>query len=135
MQTIALLHYGCTAFMAGIVWYAQIAHYPLFAAVPATSFPDYQRRNIARTACLVVPAMAVEAATALWLLWNLRTTAAAAAATLLLGVWGLTAAHWTQHRALAQSFSEERHRRLLTLHWVRVAAWTARSILAATMAA
>ena len=52
--------------MAGIIWFVQVVHYPLFAAVPGAD-GGYARENQARTARVVLPPMLVEAAAAAWL--------------------------------------------------------------------
>lgn len=127
---------AATAFMTGIAWFVQLVHYPLFADVGQASFPLYQRKNIRKTAGLVAPIMAVEAAACVSLLRFQRTPAAAIGAALLLMIWALSAGvQLPQHMSLAPAFDKTLHERLIRLHWLRALAWTARLGLAVWMAA
>jgi len=72
MSTAAALllsvHLLATAAMVGLIWFVQIVHYPLFAAVGADEFVAYEVAHQRLTSYVVGPLMAVEGLTALALL-------------------------------------------------------------------
>lgn len=68
MQVLAALHAGSTCFLAGLVWFVQLVHYPLLASLPVNGYGDYHRGHSRLTTRLVVPVMAVEGASAVLLL-------------------------------------------------------------------
>ncbi len=134
VPSVLALHLAVTCALVGLIWFVQLVHYPLFAAVGEAGYPDYQRRHVRWTTVVVAPLMLVEAATAAWL-------AAAPPAdhlagplrlgfVLLLGVWLSTAfLQVPQHRRLAAGFDAAAHRRLVRSNWLRTALWTARAAL------
>jgi len=132
-HTVLLVHAAATFAMVGLIWFVQIAHYPLFGRVGSSAFPAYHRGHMQRTTWVVTPLMLVELATALWLAltqpdarllwpwWNLCLLAAIWASTFLLQV--------PQHRRLAKGFDEQVHRHLVSSNWVRTVAWSGRGAL------
>jgi hypothetical protein len=135
---ILLVHAAATLFMTGLIWFVQLVHYPLFARVEARVFPGYEIEHMRRTARIVTPAMLVEAAAAIALLFDPRAPAAAAwaGAVLLATVWLSTAfLQAPRHVALRRAFEAPVHARLVATNWIRTAAWSARSVLALAMVA
>lgn len=126
--------------MAGLVWFVQVVHYPLFGAVPAAGFPGYEAAHTRRTTWVVGPLMLAELGTALALLAT--PIAASHRALVILGlallvlIWGAT---WglqvPRHRELAKGFAARAHRRLVTSNWIRTAGWSVRGIVALTLLA
>jgi hypothetical protein len=121
--------------MVGIIWFVQIVHYPLFAAVPSQAFQAYQEKHVRRTGWVVAPPMLVEVGSALaltlypsesldaWLVWG--------GVALLLVVWGATAVFSVPlHNQLLNGFDARAHRRLLRTNWLRTLAWTLRGLFA-----
>jgi hypothetical protein len=53
--------------MAGIIWFVQAVHYPLFAAVDTADGAAYAQENQRRTVWVVLPPMLVEAAASVWI--------------------------------------------------------------------
>ena len=138
MYAVLLLHGLTTLLMAGIIWFVQIVHYPLFAMVDAPSFPAYERRHQHLTTCVVGPLMIVEMATGVLLLWTrpagVPWTLAAAGVVLLAIIWIST---WQvqvpQHRALARAFTAEVQRNLVRHNWWRTIAWSLRTAVVLAM--
>ena len=56
-----------SAAMCGLIWFVQLVHYPLFAAVTGDAAVRYSREHQRRTPWVVVPLMVVEFVTAAWL--------------------------------------------------------------------
>jgi hypothetical protein len=121
--------------MVGVIWFVQVVHYPLFAAVGRDGFADYELAHQRRTAFVVGPLMGWKAS--LRLRWSsLAPTVCGSpgphraapprqshASTVLLQV--------PAHRALADGFAEAtRH---LRTNWIRTAGWTLRGLVAVVM--
>jgi len=140
MLTTALLlaHAGATLFMAGVIWYVQVVHYPLMDRVDRADFPEFEAAHRRRTSLVVVPAMLIELAAVLallalrpvglpsWLLW--------AAAGLLGVIWASTFAIQVPcHDALLRGYDPGTHSRLVRSNWIRTAGWTLRAVAALWM--
>lgn len=125
--------------MVGIVWFAQVVHYPMLRHAAGPAFPRVAEEHARRTGRLVAPLMAVEALTALGLLFvrpeGVPLWTAALAAALLGAVWAMTAfVQVPHHAALRRGFESAAHRALLTGNAVRTAVWSARGAVVAGMA-
>ena len=59
------VHLVATAAMAGLIWFVQVVHYPLFAGVGRDGFAAYEARHTRRTSWVVGPFMAVEGVAAI----------------------------------------------------------------------
>lgn len=134
-SVLATVHAVSTLFMTGVIWFVQVVHYPLMAAVGRTDFRAYEALHQRRTGWVVGPAMLVELAAAIGLVVAASGAAAAQASrlglALLVVIWVATAAGaMPAHRRLAAGFSAAGLRRLLRVNWVRTAAWSARVPLA-----
>lgn len=141
-QVLLLAHAGSTLAMAGVIWFVQVVHYPLFAAVPAGGFIAYESAHRRLTTRVVAPLMLVELATTAAL--PFRPAAAAAVATaagqkwalwvglaLLVAIWLSTSlVQVPLHERLSAGFDADVHRRLVRSNWLRTIAWTARAGLA-----
>ena len=131
-------HLGATFYMVGVIWFVQLVHYPLFAAVPDDRFVDYQEKNVRRTTIVVFPGMFVEIICALLLALDPATEQHFAlnliAFGLLLGIWASTALlQVPAHTILGNGFNAEAHNKLLRSNWIRTILWSARGILAIAM--
>ena len=121
--------------MAGLVWFVQIVHYPLFAAVPGPAFARYEALHTLRTTRVVAPLMVLELASALV---SVATPAARAHPLLAWGALLLLAAIWLstfrvqvpRHRELAVGFDARAHHRLLASNWIRTFGWSGRAAIA-----
>jgi hypothetical protein len=143
MMPSALLvaHAAATWFMAGLIWFVQVVHYPLMARVGEVGYAAYQAGHTARTGLVVGPPMLLEAATAtvlvllpagsgppMWSRWL--------GLGLLAVVWVSTAVFSVpRHGQLAGGFDAGAHAALVSTNWIRTLAWTARAGLAAWMIA
>lgn len=135
MHAAALIHAAATLAMAGVAWFVQVVHYPLFALVGG-DFPAYEERHANRTTIVVAPLMSVEAATALLLLAWQPGAVTAAGVCLVVLIWASTAALQVPcHRLLGRGFDRAVHRRLVGTSWLRTVAWTARGGLALALVA
>lgn len=129
------LHAGSTLLMTGLIWMAQVVHYPLFAKVGAASFCEYETAHTRQIAWLVGPLMVLEGATAVGLVWLLQPPSARLIAILGLGlllvIWISTVLlQMPCHARLSRGFDAETLRRLVGTNWIRTIAWSARGLLA-----
>lgn len=130
-------HLLATTAMAGLIWFVQVVHYPLFAAVGRDGFVAYELDHTRRTSWVVGPFMAVEGFTALVLvaapvgdtralaLVGLLLLAAVHASTVLLQV--------PAHRRLSARADAEVMAHLVRTNWIRTIGWSARSVVAVAM--
>jgi uncharacterized membrane protein len=134
---IALLHLLPTAFMTGVIWMCQVAHYPLLARVGKQALPAYQAANTRLTTWVVLPPMVVELVFAIWLVWDAppaQQSLAWTGALLLFACWGSTfSLQVPLHHRLNKRFDEAAWRSLVRTNWIRTFAWTGRSVTACCM--
>ena len=134
MRAIFLTHLSSTLFMTGVIWFAQVVHYPLLGRVGREAFAGYERENTRRTGWVVIPVMAVELVTALLLIWRqpegLLPSYAWLNAALLAVIWVSTfTLQGPYHQLLAKKFDPAVWRSLGRTNWIRTTAWTSRGIL------
>lgn len=134
MKFVFLAHLFSTLFMTGVIWFAQVVHYPLLGRVGKEAFVEYEKENTRRTGWVVIPVMAMELITALILLWRrpegLPPFYAWFNAALLVGIWVSTfTLQGPYHNLLVKKFKPAVWRSLVRTNWIRTAAWSARGIL------
>lgn len=141
---IALIHLLATTAMAGLIWFVQVVHYPLFANVPASASTAYAERHQRLTARVVGAPMAVEGVCALWLFFappaGVGRLLPFIAGLILAVVLGSTVMlQVPRHGRLARTTSADEIDKvvtsLVTTNWVRTIGWSTRSVLAAVMVA
>jgi hypothetical protein len=139
-SAVVMCHLVATSAMVGLIWFVQVVHYPLFAAVGSRGFAQYEQRHQRRTSLVVGPLMAAEGVTAGWLaiappdglsrtlpVLGLAMLGVIHASTVLLQV--------PQHAALAGGYDSARVHRLIRTNWVRTVGWSFRGIIAVLMLA
>lgn len=132
---IAVAHAFATVAMAGLIWFVQIVHYPLFLAIGDAEFTRYEALHCRRTGYVVAPLMLMEVASAAWLFCRPPTAATEWAVTiglaLLAVIWLSTVILQVPcHRRLERGFDRAVLGRLVGTNWIRTVAWSARAVLA-----
>ncbi len=133
------LHLAATAAMFGLIWFVQVVHYPLFAAVGRDEFVSYETAHRRKTAFVVGPLMAAEGMTA-GLLVIARPAgvglALPVAGVVLLGVIHLSTVSLQvpRHAELNEGYDDATLRRLVRSNWVRTLGWSGRCAIAVAMA-
>lgn len=135
---LLLVHAATACFMTGLIWFVQVVHYPLLAAVDAAGFNAYHREHMRRTTFVVGPIMLIEATTAVWIAGaDLAAPYLSGLGLLLLAVvWAATM--WLsvpRHNQLAAGFDPTAHAALVATNWIRTVGWSARSVVSILMAA
>lgn len=138
MPTVELVHLLATTFMAGLIAFVQVVHYPLFARVDSRDFVAYEREHTVRTGWVVVPVMLVELAAAVWIVFGATGTEEMTVAWVALGIlvliWLSTfALQAPAHRRLLAGFDDGVQRRLVRTNWIRTVGWMARVPLAVVL--
>ena len=134
---------AATWYMTGLFWFVQTVHYPLFDRVGAAAFRDYHRAHVARTTPVVAPAMLIELATSVILLFSRRAGSTAidfrlaCAGVFFAGAAFLITAFVSvpAHDRLALGFDQETLRRLVQTNWLRAFAWSAHAVVTLVMTA
>ena len=135
---LVLAHLVATMAMVGLIWFVQVVHYPLFAAVGEDRFVAYENEHTRRTGFVVGAPMTLEGGLAVWFAvlppdgldrwWGIVGLA-------LLGVVHASTVFLQvpQHTALSERHDPARIRRLVRTNWIRTVGWTARGALAVAM--
>lgn len=134
VRSIFLMHLASTLFMAGLIWFVQVVHYPLYSQVGTAEFAKYEQRHNTVTTWVVAPPMLIELATAVLLLWFRPPSLTALP--LIIGL-SLVGVNWLStmflqvpcHAILIQAFDPAVHQKLVSTNWIRTAAWSLRGIL------
>jgi hypothetical protein len=118
--------------MAGIIWYVQVVHYPLFAEVGEDVWFRYHADHERRTGWVVAPLMIVELASAAWIVIHGGHGGLALAGLLLAAAtWVITFGLAVPlHRRLDQVREPATMQRLVRINWLRTVAWTAHGVIA-----
>ena len=125
-------HAAATWAMTGVIWFVQVVHYPLMAAVGASGFLSYHAQHSRLTTTVVGPLMLAEAAAAIWIAIERPTLVTAIGVVLLVVVWVATfLVAVPRHALLATGFDAAVIDSLTATNWIRTLAWSARAVLAA----
>ena len=131
MGYVLFIYVASTWAMFGIIWFAQIVHYPLFSKVGTDSFTEYQNSNLRRTVFIVIPLQMIELFTAMLLVWRVPLGILPIQAWTNLILIGIT---WIstltlqvpRHKKLALGFEPKTQDILVSSNWIRTVAWSIR---------
>lgn len=129
MEIVFIIHVITSLFMAGLCWFVQIVHYPLFHQIKLNEFHVYERKNFI-TGFITIPVMMIELATGLYLVYhNLDLIHFLNIG--LLGIIGLSTAIFQVpiHLKLSQKATVGLINRLIMTNWIRTISWSIRVIL------
>jgi hypothetical protein len=137
---LVLAHAASTWFMVGVIWFVQIVHYPLFAAVPEIGFRDYEGFHTRRTGALLALPWAVEGLSALALLvlpppGVHRALVVGGAALMAVVIASTVLLQVPRHAVLSSGWEPGAHRTLVATNWIRTAAWSGRGLVAVAICA
>ena len=139
-MTLLSIHAAATLAMAGLIWFVQIVHYPLFDLASERRFQRFAAEHQRRTSFVVLPLMLVELGSALAILAapppGLGRGLPGLGVCLLALIWLSTfLLQVPLHRRLGAGWQAPAVRRLVATNWLRTVAWTARGWLALAMLA
>ena len=135
---IAYCHLISTIFMAGLIWFVQIVHYPLFHRVSADTSVAYADEHQTRTAWVVGLPMLIEGITTVWLFFD----PVGSKVLPLVGGLVLAKVHLStiffqvpRHGELTRGYNRETVSKLVTSNWVRTIGWSVRAGIAVAIVA
>ncbi len=137
---LLLLNATAVLVLSGIIWFVQLVHYPLFAAVGKDGWDAYHRDHSRRTTWVVIAPMTFDLVTSIALVFERPATIEAglaeAGVAAAIVTWAATGALAVPaHRALGAGWDASLVRRLVRVNWLRTAAWTAHAALVLAMLA
>jgi hypothetical protein len=123
-------HLAVTWYLTGVIWLVQLVHYPMMGRTGA-AFNDCQKFHLGRMGIVVGPAMLIEAATAVALLWRYPDSSTLrVAAALLVVIWASTfGLQVPRHNRLSRGFDRRAHTELVRTNWIRTVSWTVRAFV------
>ena len=136
MSLLFKAHLFLTLYMAGLIWFVQVVHYPLMGKVGLSDFVAYENAHTRRTSWVTALPMLAELGTGALLLYFTPSSALFQAN--LLGILLLWASTFfiqvPLHGQLTKAFTARAHRRLVNTNWIRTVLWTVRGILLLSVA-
>lgn len=140
MELLLLLNAAAVLALTGIIWFVQIAHYPLFAEVGDDRWDAYHREHSRRTTWVVIAPMTLDLLTSVALVLErppqVAAWLAAAGALAAIATWAVTGALAVPaHRALGAGWNGAIGSRLVRVNWLRTVAWTAHAAIVVAMLA
>lgn len=129
---LLVAHTLVTAMVTGIIWFVQIAHYPLFPLAGGHNYPLYQRTHERGITRVVVPLMVLELVTAIILVFRFPSGVSRSlfylTLVLLVILWLSTfLLQVPQHRRLEAGFNVDAWQILCRTNWVRTITWSLRT--------
>lgn len=136
-KIILLANVAASLYLTGLIWVVQIVQYPFFSFVDPKKFAAYHAAYTFWITPVVAPAMLVELATAVLLIFYRPENISPKLVWLALA---LTAITWAStfflqvplHEKLARGgggFDQAAHSALVNTNWIRTVAWSLRAAL------
>ena len=131
---IFLVHVSSTLIMFGIIWFVQLAHYPLLGYIGRKEFVGYEKAYVQKIMPYAILVLSAELITGILLVWikplNISFVQVLSGLILLAVIWLST---WViqvpLHKKLGFGFDKKSHDLLVKSNWVRTGAWTLRAFL------
>lgn len=132
-QLLLIINIFATFYLTGLIWLVQVVNYPLFAQV-LSGFESYHQHHVKKISLVVALPMLAEAFSGVLLLWfpypGISQNILWAGVVLIFVVWIVTAVYSVPcHNTISGGFEELTHKRLVATNWIRVLAWSLRSVL------
>ena len=119
-----------TSVMVGVIWVIQLLHYPSFHFINEKKYVEFQYFHMRRISFIVIPAMLIELASALLLVYFFRSSLTIILLVPLLGIWGITFIFFTNmHQKLTTGYDRTTVDTLVKINWSRTALWSLRLII------
>jgi len=131
-----ILSFQClfTFALTGLIWCVQLVNYPLFPLVDRDKFCDFEKKYQRRISFLLFPLTVLECFFAILMLTvakdGMHRILTCICFALLLFIWFSTfCLQIPEHVELSHGFNLKNIKRLILTNWIRVIAWTLRSLL------
>ena len=124
------LHLLFSLYMFGLIWFVQIVHYPLFAAVMPQNFTAYEQKHTHFTGFVTAPMMVIELLTGIALVYlNLDSLFYWFNLTGIILLWAST--FFIQvplHGQLTEKHQPRAIKKLVQTNWIRTIIWSVRAL-------
>ncbi len=131
-ETLFLINACSSFFMAGLIWFVQIVHYPSFLNVEVSNFQQFHRNHVIRTGFVVVPPMLVELASSALLVsfYSELQLVNSLGLGLVIAVWLSTfLLQAPAHKRLQNNFDRSVVLKLIRTNWIRTGLWSLKALL------
>ena len=116
--------------MVGVIWVIQLLHYPSFHFINDQKYIEFQHFHMQRISIIVIPAMLLELASALFLAYFFGSSLTFILLAIVLGIWAITLIFFTNmHQKLTKGYDPSIVYRLIKINWSRTALWSLRLII------
>ena len=130
-----IINLAVASYLAGLFWYLQIVHYPLFAYIDRKSFLEYHVQHLKTNIFIVFIPMLVEGAFTIMLAfdapYNVPPMIPFLCLCLSTSMWLVTFSHIAplQDKLTTDGYDKETIEKLVQMNWVRTIGWTVKMIL------
>jgi hypothetical protein len=132
---VLIINLAVTAFLAGLTWYLQIVHYPLFIYLEKKSFLEYHIYHLKKNTYMVFVPMLVEGTFAILFTFDYPLPVNGLIAFLCLcistAMWLVTFAKLVplQDSLTIDGWNEEVIEQLIKINWIRTIGWSVKTLL------
>lgn len=132
---ILIINLVAAVFLAGLSWYLQIVHYPLFAYIDKRSFLEYHIYHLKKNMFLIFIPMLVEGAFTILFAFDYSYLIPPMIPFLCLclstSMWLITFSHIAplQDKLTTEGLDKDVVKKLLEINWIRTIGWTVKMLL------
>lgn len=131
-ETLFLDNACSSFFMAGLIWFVQVVHYPSFLDMEDSNFQQLHKNHVVRTGLVVVPPMLVELASSAMLVFFYTELPLinGVGFSLVLAIWLSTfLLQAPTHNRLQKKIDRSLVLRLIRTNWIRTVLWSLKALL------
>lgn len=132
---ILIINLAAAAFLAGLNWYLQIVHYPLFKFIDKKNFVEYHVQHLKKNIFIVFIPMLVEGAFTILFAFDYHGIIPPMIPILCLclstSMWIISFSHVApfQDKLTIEGKDSETINKLIQMNWVRTVGWTVKVVL------
>jgi len=132
---ILIINLAAAAILAGLNWYLQIVHYPLFTYIDKKNFVEYYVYHLKKNVFIVFIPMLVEGAFAILFAFDYHGIIPPMIPVLGLclstSMWLITFSHIAplQDKLSVEGKDNETIQKLIQMNWVRTIGWTVKVVM------
>ena len=130
-----IINLAVAAYLAGLFWYLQIVHYPLFTYIDKKSFIEYNIYHQKKSAYIIFIPMLLEGAFSILFAfdspYNIPPMIPFLCLCLSTSMWLVTFSHIAplQDKLTTDGLDKETVEKLIQMNWMRTIGWTVKILL------
>ncbi|WP_249067007.1 hypothetical protein [Halalkalibaculum roseum] len=131
-DTLFLVNACSSFFMAGLIWFVQVVHYPSFLDVEDSNFDQFHQKHVIRTGFVVIPPMLVEliSSAVLTFYFTQLPLINGFGLALVLAIWLSTfLLQAPTHSRLQKNYDLALIEKLIRTNWIRTMLWSLKALL------